>query len=128
MRPDEGHRRARRLAGRELSFGNGRRVPYLLGNEASRACLRLDRREQRLRLLALSRRKRVVRPFARQERPDAADPDPVEGPPVRLLAVAVEVIAAPAGPLRQLDLEQAIDDRNRVENARILRRPPPDTD
>ena len=128
MRPDEGHGRAGRLAGRELPAGNGRGVPHLLGNEAARACLRLDCREQRLRLFALSRRKRVVRPFARQERPDAADPDPVEGASVRLLAVAVEVIAAPAGPLRQLDLEQAIDDRNRVEHARILRRPQPEPD
>jgi hypothetical protein len=97
MRPDEGHRRAGRLAGQELLFENRRGVPDLLGNEAARTGLGLDRREQRLRLLALSRRKGVVRPFAREKRPDAADPDPVEGTPVRLLAVAVEVIAAPAG-------------------------------
>ena len=128
VRPDEGHGRARRFAGRELPVGNGCGVPHLLGNQAARACLRLDCCEQRLRLLALSRRKRVVRPFARQERPDAADPDPVEGASVRLLAVAVEVIAAPAGPLRQLDLEQAIDDRNRIEHASILRRPQPEPD
>ena len=67
------------LPGAKVPFGNGRGVPHLLGNEAAGTGLRLDRREQRFRLLTLSRRKRVVRPFARQERPGAADPDPVEG-------------------------------------------------
>jgi hypothetical protein len=64
---------ARRPVGRESPFRNGRGVPHLLGNETARTSLRLYRREQRLSLLALSRRKCVMRPLARKKWPRAAD-------------------------------------------------------
>ena len=100
--------------------GNRRSVPDLLRDEPAGAGLRFDGREQRLRLGLAPGGQRVMRALAGQQRPDPADADAVERPPVRLFAVAVEIVAPPARALREIDLQHLVDDRDRVENAGIV--------
>ena len=110
------------LPGSSSTSGIGVAVPHLLGQQLARARAGLQRREQPLRLGAAAGRQLVVRPLAGQQRPDAADAGAVIGAAVLVLAVAVAVIAAPAGPVRQFDPQHVIDHLHRVDNARIVRR------
>ena len=60
--------------------------------------------------------------LARQNRPRAADTRAVESAAVILLPIAIVIVAAPARTLRQVALEQAIDDRDGIPHEGIVRR------
>ena len=67
-----------------------------------------------------------MRALSGKERPRPADARTVERAAVIVFAIAVAVIAPPAWSGRQLYLEKRIDDRDRVADARIVRRAQPE--
>ncbi len=67
----------------------------------------------------------VMGAFARQQRPDAPHAGPIERISIGMLAVAIIVVAVPAGPVRQIGLQQGIDHLDRVDHALIIGSPQP---
>ena len=63
----------------------------------------------------------VVAAFAREDRPRAAHARAIECRAIVLLAVSIVVVAAPAGSLRQIASENAIDHLKRIEHHRVVR-------
>ena len=63
----------------------------------------------------------VVAALARQNRPRTADARSIESAAVILLPIAIVIVAAPARPLRQIALEHAIDDFERIAHDGIVR-------
>ena len=60
--------------------------------------------------------------LARQNRPAATDSRAVESAAVMFLPVAIVIVTAPARTLRQVALEQVINDFNRIAHNRVVRR------
>src|SRR5580692_524680 len=58
--------------------------------------------------------------FSGEQRPGAADAGAVKGGAVFVFAIAVAVVAIPAGALRQLDGQQGVDGANRIHDARVV--------
>src|SRR6266540_5829082 len=120
MRPHERHRRARRSAIEKIPLRQIDAVPDLLGNQPARARLRGYRLPQSLGDVAPPGGELVVRAFADQQRPAAADASAVERRAVFMLTVPVAVIAMPDRPGGGLALEQPVDYGNGVDDARIV--------
>ncbi len=126
MGPDQRHRRSRGPAAEELALGQVVAVPDLLGQQMPVAGEAFERAQQRLGAGSVAGGEFVMRALAGEQRPGPADSGAVEGRPVRMLAIAVAIVAPPARPRRQVDLEQGVDDAQRVADARIIRRPQPE--
>src|SRR5688500_13756077 len=62
----------------------------------------------------------IVCALAGQQRPGAANAGSVEWPAVRVLPVAVTLIAMPHGTAWRVNLERRVDDLHRVHDARII--------
>src|ERR1700683_3468996 len=64
--------------------------------------------------------------FTRQKRPRSPDAIAVEGRAVLVLPVSVVVVAIPSRSVGKVYAQQRIDDPNRVQNSRIIRRAQPE--
>ena len=100
--------------------------PRAAQEHAARVCEFLHRLNERHGIT--SRREFVMTAFARQNWPGAADTRSVEGLAVVLLPVAIVIITAPARTLRQSVLEHLIDDRDGIDDQRIICRANPQPD
>src|SRR6185437_15709979 len=120
MRPYQRHGTARGPAEKQLPRGDVFAVPDLFRQQAAGAGGGFQRREQAPRLLQPPRRQFVMSPFAGEQRPQPADPRPVERRAAGMLAIAVVIIAIPVRARRQFAPEQRIDRLHGIENARIV--------
>src|SRR5437867_1474542 len=121
MCPYKRHRRTRRPAVEKVALRKIAAIPNLLWNQPARARLRGHRLSESPGDLAPARGELVVRAFADQQRPAAADASAVERRAVLMLAVPVAVIPMPHRTGGGLALKQMIDDRDGVDDARIVR-------
>src|SRR3981081_3392241 len=102
VRPDKRHRRAGGSADEEFPLGNVRCIPHLLGNEVAVAGETFEGGEQRFRPNAIPGCQLVMRALAGKQRPRTSDAGAVELLAVLVLAIAIAVIAPPAGSRRQI--------------------------
>src|SRR6478672_7998704 len=102
MCPDERHRRSARPAGFQVGAFDWRGVPDLFRNKTGSAGHRFDGAQQAQCLGRSPGRELIMAALAGKQRPDAAAAGAVEGTAVVVLAVAVVVIAMPAGAERRL--------------------------
>ena len=61
-----------------------------------------------------------MRALAGQERPEPADAGAIERRAVGVLAITIIIVAIPIGSGGQFALEQGVDGRDRIEDARIV--------
>ena len=121
MCPYERHRATRWSPVEQVTLGNIVAVPHLLRNQPARARLGGYRLSESPGDIAPAGGELVVRAFADQQRPAAADAGAVERRAILVLAVPVAVIPTPHRTGCGLALEQMIDDGDRVDDARIVR-------
>src|SRR6266487_6832763 len=121
MCPYKRHRRTRRPAVEKVALRKISAVPDLLRNQPARARLGGHRLSESPGDVAPAGGKLVVRAFADQQRPATPDAGAVERRAVLMLAVPVAVIPMPHRPGDCLALEQAVDDGDGVDDARIVR-------
>src|SRR5271163_241803 len=122
MRPYQWTGRARRFAGKQFSIGDGAAIPDLLRNQASRSSRTLDYTQQFFSPGGISSREFVVSAFARQQRPRPSDTRAVERRAVFMFSITVAVVAIPTEAIGKLHRQQLVDDLDRVQNPRIIRR------
>src|SRR5260370_40251742 len=120
MRPYQRTRGPRWLSAEQFKRRNIVRVPIWLGQQASvPAGTTLNHGEQHLGFFRPACGQFIVSSFAGEQRPGAADAAAVEGRAILMLAVAVAVVAVPAGALRQLDTQQRLSHPNGVQTSRV---------
>ena len=120
MRPAQRHGRARWAARASFPLRQVFGVPQLLADHATFVGELFHRRNERHRIA--SGREFVMAALAGQNRPGAADARSIESAAVILLPIAIVIVAAPARTLRQVALEHAIDDFDRIAHDGIVRR------
>src|ERR1019366_10031373 len=119
MRPDERHRRAGSSSKEQLTLRDVRRVPDLLGNHPALVGEGFQGTREAARLVAVSRRELVVGALTDEQGPRSTHAGAVERCAVFVLAVPIAVVAAPRGTVGRLDLQESIDDAQRVEDPRV---------
>ena len=77
------------------------------------------RRDERKRVSA--GREFVVTALAREQRPGSADAIAVESRAVRVLPIAIVIVTLPARTLRQIVFDRGIENRERIDDERIVR-------
>src|SRR4029077_6821892 len=118
VRPAKRHCRAGWTTAFHMSARQVRSVPYLFGDHPTLVREIFYRRDKRLWIAPRSQL--VMAAFSGQNRPAPAHARSVEGAAVVLLAVAIVIVATPAGALRQIIFEHAIDHFDRVAHERIV--------
>ena len=126
MRPDQGHRRPGRTAEEQLLFDHISRIPDLLRDQSACVGERGHGGKQSFRLDHPARRQFVVRPLADQQGPAPSNALAVESRAVGVLAVPIVGVAVPDGSAGRLHLQQSIDHRDGVDDARVVRRAQPE--
>ena len=121
MCPYKRHRRTRRSAVEKVPLRKIDAIPNLLRNQPARARLRGHRLSEPHGDVAPAGGELIMRAFADQQRPAAADAGAVERRTVFMLAIPVAVIAMPHRTGGGLALEQLVDYGNGVDDARIIR-------
>ena len=119
MRPHQRHCRARELAEVKLPLGEVIRIPNLLRKQAV-VGKRLHGLQQVFSTFQVAGSDFVVRSLARQQRPEATYPRTIVGTSILMFAVAVVVVAVPAGPRGCFHFQLRVDDFDGVQNARII--------
>src|ERR1700722_13850609 len=119
MRPDQRHGAAGGTPEKQFPLGNILAVPDLLRQQAAAAGRGLQRCKQASGFLRPPGGQLVMRPLTSEERPQPANSSAIEWRAVRMLAVAIIVVAIPIGARRQFAPEQEVNRLDGVENARI---------
>src|SRR5262245_32216373 len=114
MRPREGDSRRRRQAEPQKLPRNRGLIPDLFREKANADRELLVRLQQRERITAGG--ELVMGAFTREQRPGLADTPAAKRRSVGSLAVSVVVVAVPARTCRHIDLQDRIDDPERIEN------------
>src|ERR1700744_464117 len=115
--PDKGDGGAGGLSQTHVALGKIGLVPYLLGQHLAAVGEFLISADVGLNIMP--RGELVMRALSGEQGPDAALAPSPEGTAVGALAVTVEVVAQPAGALRQIALENAVDHFERIDDERI---------
>ena len=122
MRPNQWHGRAGGPADEQLALWDVGRVPYLLRDQAAVVGEGFHHGHEPPGRFDAARGQFVVGALAGEQRPAAADPRAVKRRAILMLAIAIVVVAMPGGARRRLDLEQCVDDFDRVAHARVVGR------
>ncbi len=110
----------------QLPLRNVRAVPDLLREQTAVPGEGLERLRQLFGCARASGRQLVVRALAGEKRPRAADAGPIERCAVAVFAVTVALVAVPRRPVRRVDLERRVDDRDGAHDTRIVWRAKPE--
>ena len=113
VRPTQRHGRAGRATALHVSARQILCVPELLWQHAAVVGEFFQRLDKRQRIA--SGGQLVMTAFARQNRPGAAFPGPIVSAAVRLLSIAIVIVAPPTGALRQIAFEHLIDYREGID-------------
>ena len=119
MRPTQRHGRTRWPTAPHISLRQIFGVPQLLADHATFVGKLFHRGNERHWIA--SRSNLVMAAFPRQNRPGAAHAPAIESAAVLLLPITIMIVAAPARTLRQVALEYAIDDFDRITDDGMVR-------
>src|SRR5665213_2381626 len=120
MGPHQGHRRASALAEVPTMASAVTFVPHLLRKQASSGRESLHRPDKGLHIPPSG--ELIVTPLACQQGPEPSFAPALKGPSVRTKAIAVVIVAMPAGTVRSNDLEDGVHNTERIFDQCVSRR------